>query len=107
MRSPGKPSPIGIFLLQNNREDRFISGEVWVRHAFHNGADIMVDYTRSRANSNEVLDPSISALIFSPQQAGPLAWDAPNRVVVPRLDSAAHLATAIQLFLRVPYGLPV
>lgn len=73
--------PNGIFLLQNNREDRFISGEVWVRHAFHNGADIMVDYTRSRANSNEVLDPSISALIFSPQQAGPLAWDAPNRVV--------------------------
>jgi hypothetical protein len=73
--------PSGIFLLQNNREDRFISGEVWVRHAFGNGADIMVDYTRSRANSNEVLDPSISYLIFAPQQPGPLAWDAPNRVV--------------------------
>jgi len=73
--------PGGIFLLQNNREDRFISGEVWVRHAFGNGADIMVDYTRSRANSNEVLDPSISALIFAPQQPGPLPWDAPNRVV--------------------------
>jgi hypothetical protein len=39
--------------LENGREDRFISGEVWVRHAFGNGADIMVDYTRSRANSNE------------------------------------------------------
>ncbi|MGD0962662.1 MAG: carboxypeptidase regulatory-like domain-containing protein [Candidatus Acidiferrales bacterium] len=73
--------PGGIFLLQNNREDRFISSEVWVRHAFGNGADIMVDYTRSRANSNEVLDPSISALIFAPQQPGPLPWDAPNRVV--------------------------
>jgi hypothetical protein len=71
----------GIFLLQNNREDRFISGEVWVRHAFGNGADIMVDYTRSRANSNEVLDPSISSLIFAPQQPGPLSWDAPNRVI--------------------------
>ena len=71
----------GNFLLQNNREDRFISGEVWVRHAFGNGADIMVDYTRSRANSNEVLDPSISSLIFAPQQPGPLSWDAPNRVI--------------------------
>ena len=73
--------PDGNFLLQNNREDRFISGEVWVRHAFGNGADIMVDYTRSRANSNEVLDPSISSLIFAPQQPGPLSWDAPNRAI--------------------------
>jgi hypothetical protein len=73
--------PNGDFLLQNNREDRFISGEFWVRHGFSNGADIMVDYTRSRANSNEVLDPSISSLIFSPQLPGVLAWDAPNRLV--------------------------
>jgi len=73
--------PGGIFLLQNTREDRFISGEVWVRHAFGNGADIMVDYTRSHANSNEVLDPTISSLIFAPQQPGPLAWDAPNRFI--------------------------
>jgi hypothetical protein len=72
--------PGGIFLLQNNREDRFVSGEVWVRHVFSKGADILVDYTHSRANSNAVLDPSISALSFAPQQPGPLSWNAPNRV---------------------------
>jgi hypothetical protein len=71
--------PSGIFLLQNHREDRFTSGEVWVRHAFGDRADVMVDYTRSRATSNEVLDPSISALIFASQQPGALPWDAPNR----------------------------
>jgi hypothetical protein len=73
--------PGGIFELQNNREDRFISGEAWIRHVFGNGADVAVDYTRSRASSNEVLDPSISALIFAAQQPGPLSWDAPNRLV--------------------------
>ena len=41
----------------------------------------MVDYTRSRATSNEVLDPSISALILTAQQSGPLSWDAPNRLI--------------------------
>jgi len=72
--------PGGIFLLQNDREDRFVSGEVWVRHVFSKGADILVDYTRSRANSNAVFDPSISSLIFAPQQPGPLSWNAPNRL---------------------------
>jgi hypothetical protein len=71
----------GSMLLQNHREDRFISGEVWARHTFGNVADIMVDFTHSSANSNEVLDPTISALIFAPQEAGPLAWDAPNRLL--------------------------
>ena len=44
----------------------------------------MVDYTRSRATSNEALDPSISNLIFAPQQPGPLLWDAPNRLISSR-----------------------
>ena len=73
--------PSGVFLLQNNRNDRYVSGEVWFRQAFGDEADIMVDYTRSRASSNEVLDPSISSLVFAPQQRGPLAWDAPNRLI--------------------------
>jgi hypothetical protein len=71
--------PTGTQLLQNNRKDRFLSGDVWVRHSFGDRADIMVDYTRSRATSNEVLDPSITTLIFAPQQSGPLAWNAVNR----------------------------
>ena len=73
--------PSGALLLQNNRNDRYIAGEAWVRHSFGDKAQIMVDYTRSRASSSEVLDPTLASLILSPQQPGPLLWDAPNRIV--------------------------
>jgi hypothetical protein len=73
--------PTGTLLLHNNREDRYISGEAWVRHSFGDKAQIEVDYARSRASSNEVLDPTLAELILTPQQPGPLGWDAPNRIV--------------------------
>ena len=71
----------GPLALHNNRQDRYIAGEAWVRHAFGDKAQIEVDYTRSRASTNEVLDPNLATLILSRQQAGPLSWDTPNRVV--------------------------
>jgi hypothetical protein len=71
----------GRLVLHNNRQDRYVSGEVWIRHAFGDNAQIDVDYTRSRASSNEVFDPNLAMLVLAPQQAGPLAWDAPNRIV--------------------------
>ena len=74
------PSQVTL-LLQNNRDDRYIAGEAWVRRAFGEKAQIELDYTRSRASSNEVLDPNLAQLILAPQQGGPLLWDAPNRFV--------------------------
>ncbi len=74
-------NPPGTFLLQNNRSDRYISGEMWVRHAFNDRAEVRIDYTRSRATSSQVFDPTLGQLIFSPQGPGPLLWDSPNRVV--------------------------
>lgn len=71
----------GDFLLKNDRSDRYISGEAWVRHTFGEHAEIMVDYTRSRATSNQVLDPTLASLYLSPQQSGPLLWDTPNRII--------------------------
>jgi hypothetical protein len=76
-----EPEPSGTQLLENTREDRYVSGDVWIRHAFGDRADVMVDYTRSHAASNEVFDPTISAMIFAPQESGPLLFDAPNRLV--------------------------
>jgi hypothetical protein len=73
--------PSETLLLQNGRNDRYIAGEAWIRHTFGEKAQIAVDYTRSRASSNEVLDPTLASLILSPQQGGPLLWDAPNRIV--------------------------
>jgi hypothetical protein len=73
--------PSGSFLLQNARKDRFESGEIWVRHAFNDRSEIFADYTRSIATSNQILDPTLFALLLSAQQGGPLLWDAPNRVI--------------------------
>jgi hypothetical protein len=71
----------GALVLHNDRQDRYVAGEVWLRRAFGENAQIEVDYTRSRASSNEVLDPNLATLILAPQQPGPLLWDAPHRVV--------------------------
>ena len=71
----------GILELESNRNDRYVAGEVWIRRAFGENAQIAVDYTRSRASSNEVLDPTLADLILAPQQPGPLLWDTPNRIV--------------------------
>jgi hypothetical protein len=79
--SYSQTQPAVVLRLQNNRNDRYIAGEVWVRHAFGENAQIQVDYTRSRASSNEVLDPTLTQLIVAPQQPGSLLWDAPNRFI--------------------------
>jgi len=71
----------GTFLLQNDREDRYIAGEVWVKHSFGNDREIAVDYTRSHATSSQVLDPTLASLVFNSQESGPEVWDAPNRLI--------------------------
>jgi len=73
--------PDKSLLLENNRNDRYVSGEVWMRHTFGENQAFEIDYARSRASSSEVLDPSLALLILSPQQPGRLLWDAPHRMV--------------------------
>ena len=71
----------GVFQFQDHRSDRYNSGEVWVRQVFKNKTEVYGDYTRSRARSNEALDYSLLSPFFAPQAAGPLLWDAPNRLI--------------------------
>jgi hypothetical protein len=76
------PGMIGAdFLLQSSRRDKYRAVTVTVRHTFANSAELFGSYTRSRASTDQVLDPMLGALYFAPQEAGPLSWDAPNRVV--------------------------
>lgn len=76
------PGQIGSdFLLQSSRRDKYRSVSVSVRHTFANTAEVFGSYTRSRASTDQVLDPTLGALYFAPQEAGPLSWDATNRVV--------------------------
>ncbi|MGB7438364.1 MAG: hypothetical protein WBR26_12750 [Candidatus Acidiferrum sp.] len=76
------PGQIGSdFLLQSSRRDKYRGATVSARHTFRNTAVLFGSYTRSRASTDQDLDPVLGSLYFAPQQAGPLSWDAPNRIV--------------------------
>src|SRR6266853_58856 len=76
-QTPAQPG--GIFLLADNRKDRYRSATVSVRHVLSETTEVYGAYTRSRAHSNEVLNPGQGSIFFAAQQSAPVAWDAPNR----------------------------
>jgi hypothetical protein len=71
----------GIFLLQDTRKDRYRSATVTLRHTFSEDTELYGAYTRSRAHSNQVLNPGLGSIFFAAQQSAPLAWDASNRLL--------------------------
>src|SRR5712692_1440088 len=78
-QQPSQPG--GIFLLQDHRQDRYRAATFSVRHVFSAATELYGAYTRSRAHSGEVLNPALGSIFYAPQQPGPLAWDAPNRLL--------------------------
>jgi hypothetical protein len=79
-RAGGNPLQT-FFLLQNNRRDRYRSVQLGIRHSFTDKTNVSFNFTRSRTETNQVFDYSLDTLVFSRQQSGALAWDAPNRLV--------------------------
>jgi hypothetical protein len=76
------PGNIGsAFLLQTSRRDKYRAATISARHTFANGTVLFGSYTRSKANTDQDLDPVLGQLYFAPQQGGPLSWDAPNRLL--------------------------
>jgi Carboxypeptidase regulatory-like domain len=71
----------GTFYLENQRDDRYDSVELSLRHRFRQYYEIFGAYTWSRAHTNEVFDFSIDFPLLSPQLPGPYPWDTPNRFV--------------------------
>jgi hypothetical protein len=76
-QQPSQPG--GTFLLEDHRKDRYRSATFSVRHIFSEDANLFAAYTRSRARSNEVLNPSLGSIFYAAQQSGPVLWDTPNR----------------------------
>jgi hypothetical protein len=72
-------APGGAFLLQDTRKDRYRAAILTLRHTFSEDTQVYGAYTRSRARSNQVLNPVLGSIFFAAQQSAPLAWDAPNR----------------------------
>ena len=73
--------PGGIFLLQDHRKDRYRSATISALHVFSENAELFAAYTRSLARSNEVLNVALGSIFYAPQQPGPVAWDASNRLL--------------------------
>jgi len=69
----------GNYQLESVERDHYDSVEISARHTFRGGHMLFASYTRSKADSNAVLDFSIDNVLFGPQAGGPLPWDTPNR----------------------------
>ena len=78
-QQPSQPG--GIFLLQDHRKDRYRAATLSVRHVFSESTQVYAAYTRSRARSNQVLNPALGSIFYAPQQSAPVLWDAPNRLL--------------------------
>jgi outer membrane receptor protein involved in Fe transport len=70
-----------ILELTNARNDRYDALSLTARREFRENYQIFASYTRSSARADSILDFSLDSPIFSPQQGGPLDWDAPHRFI--------------------------
>lgn len=72
---------LNLFVLQNHRRDSYQSFQFSFRHSFSDKSALSCNFTRSSAQTNQLLDYSLESPVFSPQQSGPMDWDAPNRFI--------------------------
>jgi hypothetical protein len=96
----------GTFLLQDTRKDRYRSATVTARHVFFEDTEIYGAYTRSRARSNQVLNPALGSIFFAPQQSAPVAWDAPNRLLTWGWAPTHIWKTQLSYFFEYRSGYP-
>lgn len=71
----------GLFVLENDEQDKYGGLTLTARHTFGEGYNFMLSYTRSNTTSNAALRPSLDNPLFSAQLGGPLPWNSPNRIL--------------------------
>jgi hypothetical protein len=103
-QQPAQPG--GIFLLQDHRKDRYRAATLSVRHVFSEATEVYAAYTRSRARSDEVLNPALGSIFYAPQQSGTLAWDAPNRLLTWGWTPTHIWGVQLSYFLEYRTGYP-
>lgn len=72
----------GAVLLGNARRDRYWAMKFTLRRTLAGTSELFAAFTHSSARSNAALNFDIDNPVFGPQQAGPLPWDAPDRLQV-------------------------
>jgi carboxypeptidase family protein len=70
-----------VLELANTRNDRYDAFSLTARRAFKTNYLFFTSYTLSSARADSILDFSLDTPLFSPQQGGPLDWDAPHRLI--------------------------
>lgn len=98
--------PGGTFLLEDTRKDRYRAASLSLRHVFSDDMEFYGAYTRSLARSNEVLNPALGSVFYVAQQSGPVAWDAPNRLVSWGWAPTHIWAVQLTYFLEYRSGYP-
>jgi hypothetical protein len=71
----------GVYALTNARTDHDRMEEIEVRRTFSGNYALFAAYSHSAAHTNAAIDYNPTISYLGPQQPGPLAWDAPNRVI--------------------------
>jgi hypothetical protein len=71
----------GIFQGASIERDRYTALTLTVRRSIGSDHMLFASYTRSSARTNAAMFFSLDNPVFSPQQPGPLPWDAPNRFI--------------------------
>ncbi|HEY7390255.1 MAG TPA: hypothetical protein VH640_17190, partial [Bryobacteraceae bacterium] len=69
----------GIYQLETRRRDDYDSVQLKVRQTLSGQGEWMVSYTRSRAQSNAVVDPNLVEAVQLVPGRVPVPWDTPNR----------------------------
>ena len=69
----------GAYELANLRHDDFDSVRITVRQTLSGQYEWMASYTRSRAQSNAVLDPNVLVPLQVLPNLAPMPWNSPNR----------------------------
>ncbi len=98
--------PGGIFLLEDHRKDRYRAATFSVRYNLAADTGFYAAYTRSRAHSDEDLDPALGSIFYAAQQSGPVAWDAPNRLLTWGWIPAHFWGLQLTYFLEYRTGYP-
>jgi hypothetical protein len=108
---------LNLYVLDNIQRQRYRAAEFAVRRTFLSRYQWFASYTRSEARANAVVNYTVENPILSPQGAGPLPWDAPNRFLAwgwapvekgwfPRFMQPIVGDTDLQLMLDFRTGLP-
>ncbi|HEX4950989.1 MAG TPA: carboxypeptidase regulatory-like domain-containing protein [Blastocatellia bacterium] len=70
-----------VMAYNNNRRDKYDALTVTMRRAYKEEYALFASYTRSSARTNAVIDLMLDTILFTQQSGGPVAWDAPHRVI--------------------------